>query len=774
LSRLRPGFAEAALGGFALGLGLAGAGVDGTPFTIAAFASAGAVTILSRSGVASFRLVTIGGGAALACAFLAGGLLIGAARVTASDQSALTPPVGKMVTVSGFLMSPPERLSGGALAVLDTSDGRIALVAESVHGFPGIGVGLDVTGVVARPEAWRRAWFRRNGVAAVLRLRSLRATGSRRGGLDGRIDSIRERASAALGRGIGAPEAALARGFVLGSDEEIDPVTVQRFRRSGLSHLLAVSGQNVVLLGLLVMPLLSLAGLTLRARLVSLLLLIATYVLVTGAGPSIQRAGVMGAAAVAAGLAGRPVVRLHALLLAAVATLLVNPLAVGDPGWQLSFAATAGIMAWAPRLASGLRGQARAGAVRASLAEAVAVCLAATVSTLPLLLGTFDSLPIASLPANLLVTPAVAPSMWLGMIAAGVGQVGWLPTAPINALNALCLAYIEQVAAWVGDLPWSTVEASMSPLALGITTVVVLVGFELAVRALIRRRGVRLPAPSRPGLALLAVALALLLVVGVGMVGFGGGRTNGSSDDRMVVCALDVGQGDALLLDPPGPTAALVDAGPPGADIATALEERDVRRLTHLIITHDQLDHAGGAPEVLAALPVEWLIHTGASARLGRLAEQAGLREAVVSEGSTLRLGGLDLLISWPPRALSAEPDPGADPNAISLVLTGRWRHLTFLLTGDSEAEATPMPGGQFDLLKVAHHGSEDQGLGQMLDGIVPRVALISVGTDNPYGHPSSSTVDELLSRRIHVLRTDTGGSVGVAASARGWRAGSC
>lgn len=773
MSRIRPGFAEAALGGLVLGLGLAGAGVDGTAITIAAFASAGALAFLSRPGVAPLRFAIAGGGAALACAFLAGGLLIGAARVAASEGSALTPPVGKVVTVSGFLLSPPKRVSEGALAVLGTSDGRIALVTEAARGFPQIGAGLSATGVVTRPEAWRRAWLRRKGVAALLRVRSLRGTGARRGGLDGRIDSIRERASAALGEGIGAPEAALARGFVLGSDEEIDPVTVERFRRSGLSHLLAVSGQNVVLLSLLAMPFLSLAGLTLRARLVSLLLLIATYVLVTGAGPSIQRAGVMGAAAVVAGLVGRPVVRLHALLLAAAVTLLVDPLAVGDPGWQLSFAATAGIMAWAPRLASGLRGQAKAGAVRASLAEAIAVCLAATVSTLPLLLGTFDALPLASVPANLLVTPAVAPSMWLGMIAAGAGQVDWLPTAPINALNALCLAYIEQIAAWVGDLPWSTVEASMPPLALGITTIGVLLGFELAVRALLRRRGVGLPDSTRVGRALL-VLLPILLLAGIGIVVLDGESPSGPAGDRMVVCALDVGQGDALLLDPPGPAAALVDAGPPGAEIATALEERGVRRLTYLIITHDQLDHAGGAPEVLAALPVEWLIHSGASARLGRLAEQAGLREAVVSEGSDLRLGALDLLVSWPPRALSREADTGSDPNSFSLVLAGRWKHLTFLLTGDSEAETTPMPGGPFDLLKVAHHGSEDQGLGQMLDVTVPRLALISVGGDNPYGHPSSSTVDELSSRRIRVLRTDRDGSVGVTASARRWRAGSC
>ena len=139
-------------------------------------------------------------------------------------------------------------------------------------------------------------------------------------------------------------EAALARGFVLGEDDRIDGRTRDDFQRSNLTHLLAVSGENVILLGVLAWPLLALVGLPLRARLIGTLCLIAIYVPVTGAGPSIQRAGVMGAAGLIAALADRPRSRWYAVLLAAAATLAVDPRADGDVGWQLSFAAVIGIM----------------------------------------------------------------------------------------------------------------------------------------------------------------------------------------------------------------------------------------------------------------------------------------------------------------------------------------------------------------------------------------------------------------------------------------------
>ena len=251
-------------------------------------------------------------------------------------------------------------------------------------------------------------------------------------------------------------EAELARGFVLGEDERIDPATVENFRRAGLSHLLAVSGQNVALLALLAMPALAALGLPLRGRLAWLLGLIAVYVPLAGAGPSIVRAGVMGALTVIATLAGRRASRFYALVLAAIVTLAISPRIAADVGWQLSFAAVLGILLIASPLREAMRRVAGArGPLMHGLIEGAAMTVAATLATAPLIAFHFGRLSTTTLVANLLALPAVAPAMWLGMLTAAAGQVPGLPVEVLNRLEAPLLAYVAQVASWCGRPSWA-------------------------------------------------------------------------------------------------------------------------------------------------------------------------------------------------------------------------------------------------------------------------------------------------------------------------------
>ena len=287
---------------------------------------------------------------------------------------------------------------------------------------------MRATGRLARPPDYYRGTLRRQGISMVLRGGEIEPTGAARGGLAGRLDAIRSRAEAGLGEGMPEREAALARGFVLGQDDRIDPVTIEDFRRSGLAHLLAVSGQNVVLLALLAIPLLAALGIPLRARLLWTCALIAAYVPLAGGGPSIQRAGVMGAAGLIATLAGRPASRAYALLLAVAVTLALNPRASGDAGWQLSFAAVAGIFLLGAPIRARLADLLGSGGWRGALCDGAAVTIAATIATAPLMANHFGTVSVASLTANLLVLPAVAPAMWLGMLTAAAAQVPGLPS----------------------------------------------------------------------------------------------------------------------------------------------------------------------------------------------------------------------------------------------------------------------------------------------------------------------------------------------------------
>ncbi len=264
----------------------------------------------------------------LACVAAAGcmaGLGIGAARLVAIDGGALATPVGTEVTVRGFITSFPHRSQGHVDVVVDTRDGR--LVVETPEPSPELemGSGIEASGTIRAPPDWQADYYARLGVSRVLAAPDVRVLDRHRGGMAGAVDFVRRRSEAALAHGTTEPAANLLRGFVLGEDDRIDDATRDRFKRSGLAHLLAVSGQNVVLLAILGVAVCAMLGVSLRGRLAAVLLLIAIYVPLTGAGASIQRAGIMGAAGVVAALAGRPASRWYALLLAAAATLAINP-----------------------------------------------------------------------------------------------------------------------------------------------------------------------------------------------------------------------------------------------------------------------------------------------------------------------------------------------------------------------------------------------------------------------------------------------------------------
>ena len=698
-------------------------------------------------------------------AAIAGGAA-GSLRLAAIDAAAFDEPPGRAIGVRGYVVAPPSRSAGLARIRVATDAGALLVEAHEPVGELPVGREVIARGTLQRAPPWEATWLRRYGIGEVLAAERLRLTGARRGGLAGAVDAIRDRAAAVLGHGTSPPAASLLRGFVLGQADRIDPATVTDFRRSGLAHLLAVSGENVLLLALLAGPVLALAGLPLRARLWSLLALIALYVAVTGAGPSIQRAGVMGAAGVVAALAGRPRSRWYAVLLAAAVTLAVNPRATGDPGWQLSFAAVVGIMLLARPVRDALLafvGGGR-GRVRAALAEGAAVTIAATLATAPLIGADFGVASLTTLPANLLALPAVAPVMWLGMAIAALGQVPGLPVEPLTALAGALAGYVAQVAHWLGSPGWVQVAVpGLAPATLAglYAALAVLVGGALSFA--LRRRGTR---PRRGALApaLALGALALLLAPRPPETATGGARPG------LRVDVLDVGQGDAILVDPSRGPPVLVDGGPPGDGIASILTDLGVSRLAAAVVTHDQSDHSGGIEELLGTFPIAHLVYGEPVPRIVREARAAHADPVEVGAGSEVHSGRLRLEFLWPPRGLESRLEAREeDPNVRALVALARWGRFSILLTADAEAGDVPLDPGPIDVLKVAHHGSEDPGLDQLLDEAAPRLAVISVGADNPYGHPTPATLRTLAAHRVPVMRTDLAGTVEIDVGHGGW-----
>lgn len=255
------------------------------------------------------------------------------------------------------------------------------------------------------------------------------------------------------------------------------------------------------------------------------------------------------------------------------------------------------------------------------------------------------------------------------------------------------------------------------------------------------------------------MAVLTIAALGLAWVGMGSGAAPASAPGLRVE-VLDVGQGDAILFQPARAPAVLVDGGPPGSGLAEELRGEGVDRLGAAVVTHEQSDHAGGIEELLGRVPIERLVYARIGRQLRDEAMAAGATPVRIAAGGAIRSGSLRLEALWPSPALLAEPLGGADPNAQAIVLLARCHDFSMLLVADAEAETVPLDPGPVDVLKVAHHGSEDAGLGGLLDRATPKLAVISVGAGNPYGHPAPAALAELAAHGVTTLRTDREGTV--------------
>ncbi len=759
-ARLRTPFAwrAALLAGLAAGLALA-APLGIAPPAARATAVLCALVVASRPragrpGIACW-LALLTGTAAIA------GLAIGAARLAAIDGGALNARPGSPLDLRGTVTSSVRVSRGLTRFTLQSPDGTVGV--ESADPVSGVDEGtiVDVSGTTREPDPYESPALARAGAKVVLEASDVRPTGSARSGLQGALDDVRRRAEISLDTGTGPRAAALLRGFVLGEDDRIDEAVKDDFRRSGLAHVLAVSGQNVMLLAILATPLLALAGVPIRARLLAIGAIIAIYVPVAGASASIQRAGIMGGAGVVAALSGRPQARWYALGLAAVATLAIDPRATSDIGWQLSFAAVAGLLVLAGPLARALAP--RTTGARRALAEGAAVTISATLATGPLAAHHFGTVSLTAVPANLLALPAIAPAMWLGMLSGALGQIPGAPVEPLTWLGGLCSGFIGWVAHLLGP-EWAQLAIPEPSPAAAAAWTIALLGTARLTCVWLERRAEMTAAPRRPrarrlGMAALLVSLPLAALLLRGKV------ADPDLEPRLTLRFLDVGQGDSILVQPRGEPGLLVDTGPPDAEAGEILDDEGVDHLGAVAITHDELDHVGGLASVLESVEVDRLLVGKATPSSCSYLTCPPVTS--VEAGSRFRMGCARVDVLWPP----ASRPLGENPNETALVLRVSCGTFDALLTSDAEAETASYSPGPVDLLKVAHHGSVDAGLDALLDRASPRLAVISVGAGNSYGHPTPETLATLTRHRVPVMRTDESGEVVVEVSRDGWTA---
>lgn len=561
---------------------------------------------------------------------------------------------------------------------------------------------------------------------------------------------------------LGPESAGLLPALVVGDTDALPRNVVEEFRAAGMAHLLAVSGANLAIICVAVLLLLRAIRVGPRGSAVGAALTLVGFVVLAGPEPSVLRAGVMGAVGLLALAIGRERLALPALCVAVIVLVLHDPEMATSLGFTMSVLATAGLVLLAPRWAEALaiRGVPR------GLAEALAVPAAAHVVTAPVVAGMAGQVSMIAVLANLFAAPVVALATVLGVLAAVFASFApWLAEL-LARLAGPEVDWLITVARHASRVPGATIGWPAGWWG-ALLLLVIIVGLLVALRH--RRARVFV------GVGLTAV---LIVVIPVRVL------LPGWPPAGWAVVACDVGQGDSVVLATADRgRAVVVDTGPEPGPVGDCLDRLDVDSVPLLILSHLHADHIGGLPAVLAERPVG-AVAVGPSRAPGwaweevtRDVARAGVALVQLDLGQRLTWPGLvlDVLGPRPAEATPVARADGTEINNSSLVIRAHTPAGRVLLTGDVELIAqadllTTRADLTADVLKVPHHGSRYSSP-EFLDATRARIALVSVGAGNRYGHPSPTTLGFLTRRGTQVVRTDTNGDTAIAPSTAGPRA---
>ncbi len=547
---------------------------------------------------------------------------------------------------------------------------------------------------------------------------------------------------------------ALLCGMLLGGSAGLSDEVREAFAANGLAHLLSVSGTHFALLaGFL---LLLLRPLPTKPRKLGVFAVLCAYAVLCGMKAPIMRGLCMSGVLLFGGSGGA---RGNLLCLTAMVLLCFNPAWLLDVGFQLSFGAVAGLIWLYPKLKNCFCNY-----LPAILGEAMALTTAAQLAVLPLLVNYFHQLPLISLVSNILLVPILELATLLTILGLALESLTLLPFvgicldfAHLDCENLIgCSAwFVEQVlvqAKFLASLPFSTVVVGSLPLWCGVVYYFgLLLWADVPCLQFLRNRERR-------------VMLVLTSVVLLGML-----LWKSFAPVPFTAYFLDVGQGDCAVLHTPSRKVIVVDAGglknfDTGSRVLVPfLRSLGVSKVDALLLSHGDHDHTGGAEALARNMKIERII-LPATNTLSE-AEEALLRNTRSSLVERARVGrqynfdGVVLEIVDVPRSENIYAPDGNEASTIASIKYGKH---SLLFTGDVDASRERLLKnlGRYDVLKVAHHGSRRSSSARFLEQVRPKVAVISVGAGNSYGHPHKETLARLASVGSVVLRTDELGAI--------------
>ena len=643
---------------------------------------------------------------------------------------------------------------------------------------------VELRGQLYRPSAERnpgefnsRAYYEAQGIPLLMRVRGYRSVAI----LDSTIQGggyawlmrnivlpVRFYILSLTDQTIGGEEGELLKGIFIGERGGIPYSTRMAFTNSGIAHILAVSGSNVVVVLAFFTMFFSLLRVPRFANIFLTCVALLFYMVLTGSQPPIVRATIMTLVFLVGKLLGEKSNGLNSLGVAALMILGYDARQLFDVGFQLSFVAVLSIIYLYPIVnswISPLRGGTlwRKGVV--ATLQVCAVSLTATLGTLPLTAVYFGRVSIVGLLTNIFIIPAVGASVILGFVSSLFGWLSFLVADSFAAVNQFLLKLSLGAAKFSGGLSWAYVETlQFKPIhsipfyaALGIL-------FHLQLKNVARKFIVGFLA-----------SLNLLLFTPTSSL-------DKSAEGKLRVSFIDVGQGDAALVEFPDGKTMLVDAGPKMDDydageriVTPFLKRRGISTIDYLVASHPHGDHIGGFPYIFKKLEVKSVIESGQPARdpiyieyVKAVQSERCKVDTARAQDSPLRIGGAKLYMLYPtPRFL--DPDTSHahhNLNNTSVVFKLCYGETSILFSGDAERDAegemVKMYGDflRATILKTGHHGSITSSTQQFLDAVKPRHAIISVGLINKFNHPSEEVLERLRGMNIETLRTDEDGAI--------------
>jgi len=699
------------------------------------------------------------------------------------------------VTITGILSRDPDHRDTTSHLYIEVEtvqiDGQTIEAAGSLLAIvplpsqPGFGYGDEVslTGELETPPVFDdfdyKGYLASQGISSISYYPDVELAGTDNGSpVLGWIYGLRSQLAEGLNRLLPQPQAALAEGITLGIRSNIPDDVRSDFSLSGIAHILAISGLHLGIMAGIVLSL----GIWLFGRRYHLHIWLALaavwlYAIITGLNPPVLRAAIMVSVFLSAELFGRQRSAATALLFAAAVMVAFEPYILPSASFQMSFMAMAGLVFlfnplrdWGRRIISRGR-EDRLTSAAFFVSDSIAVTLAATAGVWPLIAYYFGIVSLVGPLATLLALPALPFVIIFGGLSAAVSLV-LMPLAQVLGWLAwLPLSYLLTISGLAATLPFSHIEASFSPaLVWGYYILLALLLWWRHTRKLpheadedrITVRPARFRArwllPILAALAIAATTVAARL-----------------PDDNLHISFLDVGQGDAILIQTPGGYDILVDGGPSPQAIGRELGRKMPfwdRTIDLLVLSHPEADHLSGLVEVLKTYQVKQVLYPDIPsdsllfAEWLALIEEKEIKAVIARAGQRIELeDGVVIEVLSPPQLLIS--GTASDTNNNSLALSLKLGDISFLLTGDIGYEgelelisSRNLP--QATVLKVAHHGSKSSTSAEFLAVAGPHLAIIQVGADNSFGHPAADVLKRLgeVMDSAYIYTTATDGTL--------------